>query len=199
MFRSFFLASIITLFAHEILGFGIEKSFTRRDALASLVVVPFVGTFSPSFVTAIDLQEYSDDPRGLKYKVIEPGTGGKPIRGQKIKTQYTLYLNGFPEDGGKKIDSTKDIFGGQRPFEFMVGVSMVVKGWDLGLMDMSEGETRRLIIPSDLGYGEEGVGGALTGGVPGDATLYFEVKLTELGQLPPMTADQVKWLEEHPL
>ena len=215
MVRSFFRTSFFLslCWTHEILGYGGCGGTPRRNALTSLMTtVPWIGTtiISPSVVTAATTttttdenlnnnQDYIEDPRGLKYKVITPGTGGKPVRGQKIKTLYTLYLNGFPEDGGKKIDSTRDMFGGQRPFEFNVGVNMVVKGWDLGLMDMSEGESRRLVIPSTLGYGEEGVGGALTGGVPGDATLYFEVTLTELGQLPPMTPDQVKWLEDHPL
>ena len=199
MMRSLFSVFLIAYFVQEIAGFGVDRSLSRRDAFSPLVIAPFVGPLLPTIANAIDGMDFTDDSKGFKYQVMTPGTGVKPVRGQKIKTEYTLYLVGFPENGGKKIDSTKDIFGNQRPFEFMVGVSMVVKGWDLGLMDMSEGESRRLIIPSDLGYGEEGAGGALTGGIPGDATLYFEVTLTELGQLPSMSADQVKWLDEHPL
>jgi FKBP-type peptidyl-prolyl cis-trans isomerase len=199
MMRSLFSAIVVAYLVQETAGFGVERSLSRRDAFSPLVFAPFVGTLFPTIANSIDGTDFTDGSRGLKYQIITPGTGVKPVRGQKIKTEYTLYLVGFPENGGKKIDSTKDIFGTQRPFEFMVGVSMVVKGWDLGLMDMSEGESRRLIIPSDLGYGEEGAGGALTGGIPGDATLYFEVTLTELGQLPTMSTDQVKWLDEHPL
>lgn len=199
MSRPLLLASLFVASAQVTLSFSFDKVLSRRDAIAPLILTPIVGTLFPAGTAAIDVDEYSDGPRGLKYKVITPGTGSKPVRGQKIKTEYTLYLDGFPDDGGKKIDSTKDMFGSQRPFEFMVGVSMVVKGWDLGLMEMCEGESRRLIIPSEIGYGEEGAGGALTGGIPGDATLYFEVTLKELGQLPTMSADQVKWLDEHPL
>lgn len=199
MMRSLFSAIVVAYLVQETAGFGVERSLSRRDAFSPLVFAPFVGTLFPNIANSIDGTDFTDGSRGLKYQIITPGTGVKPVRGQKIKTEYTLYLVGFPENGGKKIDSTKDIFGNQRPFEFMVGVSMVVKGWDLGVMDMSEGESRRLIIPSDLGYGEEGAGGALTGGIPGDATLYFEVTLTELGQLPTMSTDQVKWLDEHPL
>ena len=199
MMRSLFSAIVVAYLVQETAGFGVERSLSRRDAFSPLVFAPFAGTLFPNIANSIDGTDFTDGSRGLKYQIITPGTGVKPVRGQKIKTEYTLYLVGFPENGGKKIDSTKDIFGNQRPFEFMVGVSMVVKGWDLGVMDMSEGESRRLIIPSDLGYGEEGAGGALTGGIPGDATLYFEVTLTELGQLPTMSTDQVKWLDEHPL
>ena len=190
MMRSLFSAIVVAYLVQETAGFGVERSLSRRDAFSPLVFAPLVGTLFPNIANSIDGTDFTDGSRGLKYQIITPGTGVKPVRGQKIKTEYTLYLVGFPENGGKKIDSTKDIFGNQRPFEFMVGVSMVVKGWDLGVMDMSEGESRRLIIPSDLGYGEEGAGGALTGGIPGDATLYFEVTLTELGQLPTMSTDQ---------
>ena len=199
MMRPLFSAIAVAYLVQKTAGFGVERSLSRRDAFSPLVFAPFAGTLFPNIANSIDGTDFTDGSRGLKYQIITPGTGVKPVRGQKIKTEYTLYLVGFPENGGKKIDSTKDIFGNQRPFEFMVGVSMVVKGWDLGLMDMSECESRRLIIPSDLGYGEEGAGGALTGGIPGDATLYFEVTLTELGQLPTMSTDQVKWLDEHPL
>ena len=202
MMRPLFSAIAVAYLVQKTAGFGVERSLSRRDAFSPLVFAPFAGNIgkqSTNIANSIDGTDFTDGSRGLKYQIITPGTGVKPVRGQKIKTEYTLYLVGFPENGGKKIDSTKDIFGNQRPFEFMVGVSMVVKGWDLGVMDMSEGESRRLIIPSDLGYGEEGAGGALTGGIPGDATLYFEVTLTELGQLPTMSTDQVKWLDEHPL
>ena len=44
-------------------------------------------------------------------------------------------------------------------------------------MEMKAGESRKLIIPSDLGYGPKGAGGK----IPGGATLYFDVTLIELG------------------
>jgi hypothetical protein len=46
-----------------------------------------------------------------------------------VKAKYTLYLNGFPEDTAKasKIDSSKGVFG-EKPFEFLAGVSQVIKG-----------------------------------------------------------------------
>mmetsp|Transcript_9935 Transcript_9935/g.14626 ORF Transcript_9935/g.14626 Transcript_9935/m.14626 type:complete len:208 (-) Transcript_9935:116-739(-) len=169
----------------------------RRDAtmatagffLSSLVAVP-------SQAKALDLLKYEDGPRSLKYLVTETGNGSgvKPQRGQKVKTSYTLYVNGFEEDGGKKVDSSKG-FLGDKPFEFMVGVSQVIKGWDLCLMDMEEGEARRLIVPSDLGYGEKGAGADIAGG----ATLYFDVKLNEIGKSPNLNEKQLKWLDENPL
>ena len=78
-----------------------------------------------------------------------------------------------------------------------MGVSQVVKGWDLALVDMRVGETRRLVVSSELGYGDRGVG--MVGGIPGGASLYFEVTLVELDALPEMNEKQKIWLEEHPL
>ena len=48
----------------------------------------------------------------------------------------------------------------------------LIQGWNLGVPGIAEGETRRLFIPSDLGYGERG---QPQGGIPGNATLYFRV------------------------
>jgi peptidylprolyl isomerase len=52
----------------------------------------------------------------------------------------------------------------------------VIQGWDLGLVGMKKGEIRRLYIPSQLGYGERGVGS-----IPPNANLIFEVELLEIG------------------
>ena len=47
-----------------------------------------------------------------------------------------------------------------------------------GIRGMREGGRRLLVIPPDLGYGSRG----LTGVVPGNATLVFEIQLLEIGE-----------------
>lgn len=64
----------------------------------------------------------------------------------------SMHYVGKLEDG-TEFDSS---IGRGEPFEFTLGVGQVIKGWDQGLLDMCEGEKRKLIIPSHLGYGDHG-------------------------------------------
>ena len=104
---------------------------------------------------------------GLQFEDTVFGTGAVAKAGQYVKVHYTgwLYNDGVQ---GKKFDSSKDR--GQ-PFQFSLGAGEVIKGWDEGVQGMLVGGTRRLVIPSDLGYGARGAGGA----IPPNATLLFEV------------------------
>jgi FKBP-type peptidyl-prolyl cis-trans isomerase len=59
------------------------------------------------------------------------------------------------------------------PFDFPLGQRHVIAGWDEGVQGMKIGGTRKLTIPSELGYGARGAGGV----IPPNATLVFEVEL----------------------
>lgn len=105
---------------------------------------------------------------GLKYVVQEEGNGSQPEEGDNISVHYA----GFLEDGSL-FDSS---YLRSQPFNFQVGMGQVIPGWDEGLLDMSVGEKRTLIIPSNLAYGENGAGGS----IPPNATLIFDVELIEV-------------------
>jgi len=108
-------------------------------------------------------------PSGLQYEDTVVGTGASPKPGQKCVMHYTGWL-WENEAKGKKFDSSVD--SGQ-PFEFQIGVGMVIKGWDEGVMTMKVGGKRTLLIPANLGYGSRGAGGV----IPPNATLVFDVEL----------------------
>ncbi len=108
-------------------------------------------------------------PSGLKYVDEVVGAGDAPATGKKVKVHYTGRLA-----DGKKFDSSVDR--GQ-PFEFVIGVGQVIKGWDEGVASMKVGGKRQLIIPSELGYGARGAPGA----IPPNAELTFDVELLGVG------------------
>lgn len=104
----------------------------------------------------------------LEITILEKGTGEiETKKGDTIAVHYT----GTFEDG-TKFDSSLDR---GEPFSFTVGAGQVIKGWDQGTLEMKVGEKRKLIIPSELGYGEMGIGS-----IPPNATLIFEVELVSI-------------------
>ncbi|MBD3273414.1 FKBP-type peptidyl-prolyl cis-trans isomerase [Candidatus Dependentiae bacterium] len=110
---------------------------------------------------------------GLKYEILKEGTSEKtPQKGQKVVVHYTGWLEENGEKG-KKFDSSVDR---GAPFTFTIGVGQVIKGWDQGVASMKVGEKRKLIIPSELGYGSRGAGHV----IPPNATLIFEVALLDI-------------------
>lgn len=103
---------------------------------------------------------------------LKAGTGEGITAGKIAVVQYTgwLYEASAKDNKGKQFDSSRTA--GQ-PFRFPVGTGQVIKGWDQGVIGMKVGESRRLIIPADLAYGDNGAGGV----IPPGATLVFDIDL----------------------
>jgi len=105
----------------------------------------------------------------LQIEEIEVGSGAEATgAGQTVTVHYTGWLT-----DGTKFDSSVDR---GDPFQFSIGVGMVIKGWDQGVAGMKVGGKRKLTIPPDLGYGASGAGGV----IPPNATLVFEVELLDV-------------------
>jgi len=112
--------------------------------------------------TTMEEQEVTE----LQIEVLAEGTGDREVKsGDQISVHYTGTLV-----DGTKFDSSLDR--GQ-PFTFTIGLNQVIQGWEQGLLEMKVGEKRKLTIPSDLAYGEQGSGSI----IPPNAVLVFEVEL----------------------
>lgn len=107
------------------------------------------------------------------YEILAPGIDDGPT--VKASDSVKMHALGMVEEGQKKFWSTQDP--GMRPFEYTAGVGKVIKGWDQGCLGMKLGEKRRLRIPAHEGYGNNGFP---AWGIPGGATLLFEIECLEI-------------------
>jgi FKBP-type peptidyl-prolyl cis-trans isomerase len=144
---------------------GGDKSDEREPA-------PAATDCAPSIVTepkVVQIQE------GLSSRVLTEGCGQVVAAlGMSTTVHTTGYLFDAEQQGnrGEKFWSSYD--GAGKPFIFQLG-SGVIRGWNLGVPGMVEGEVRELTIAPELGYGESG-----SGPIPPNSTLVFEIEILEL-------------------
>ena len=106
---------------------------------------------------------------GLIIEDLVVGEGAEAQDYNKVVVDYTGSLA-----DGSVFDSSLNP--GREPFTFTLGAGSVIKGWDLGVEGMKVGGKRKLTIPPELGYGDQGAGDV----IPPGATLIFEVDLLEV-------------------
>lgn len=131
----------------------------------------FSGSTEPEIPNPEDNQENNQvevEIEKLKIEDIIVGEGEEVVGGDLVSVHYVGTLL-----DGTEFDSS---YGRGEPFQFEVGASQVIKGWEEGLLEMKVGGKRKLTIPPSLAYGEEGVPGA----IPPSATLVFEIELLEI-------------------
>ena len=102
---------------------------------------------------------------GLRYQIIQEGTGQQPVAGQTVSVHYKGQLL-----DGTVFDSS---YKRQKPLDFVLGQGQVIPGWDEGVSLLKVGDKARFVIPSDLAYGSRGAGGV----IPPNAALIFDVEL----------------------
>jgi FKBP-type peptidyl-prolyl cis-trans isomerase FklB len=105
-------------------------------------------------------------PSGLQYKVVTEGKGDSPKATDTVKVHYKGTLT-----DGTEFDSS---YKRGQPAEFPV--NGVIKGWTEALQLMKPGSKWQLWIPSDLAYGDRGMGDK----IGPNSVLVFDVELLEV-------------------
>jgi FKBP-type peptidyl-prolyl cis-trans isomerase FklB len=111
-------------------------------------------------------EEITTTESGLQFEIINKADGDTPTAASTVRVHY----HGTLMDG-TVFDSSYDR---GEPAEFPVGG--VIKGWTEVLQLMSVGEKRRIYVPHDLAYGEQGAGAA----IGPYSTLIFDVELLDI-------------------
>ena len=115
---------------------------------------------------AVEFSNATTTTSGLKYIVLQEGTGSFPNATSNVKVHYTGMLL-----DGKIFDSSV-----QRGEPVSFGLNQVIKGWTEGVQLMKEGAKYKFYIPSYLAYGEQGAGGVIAP----NSDLIFEVELLKI-------------------
>ncbi len=110
--------------------------------------------------------DFISTPSGLRYRMLEEGTGKKPGPLSTVVCHYKGWL-----DNGKEFDSS---YKRGEPTSFPL--NGVIPAWTEGLQLVKEGGKIELEVPSKLGYGKDGMPGA----IPPNARLHFIVELVSV-------------------
>ncbi|TFF35807.1 FKBP-type peptidyl-prolyl cis-trans isomerase [Mucilaginibacter psychrotolerans] len=120
------------------------------------------------------LKKYADDNKlkttttasGLVYEISAPGSGANIAIGDTAVVNYTgklingkIFDSSIKEDAEKAAKANKQPIDPRRPFSplrIAVGQGKVIKGWDEGLLLLKKGSKATFVIPSTLGWGEQG-------------------------------------------
>ncbi len=160
-----FLASASTLTILVILNPGSDTTANDTASTADCMIASVAGTAE----AAPEVYKPDGDVTALQTTDLTTGSGKEAKSGSCIEVKYygTLASDGtmFDED-----------FTQANNLKFTLGQRQVIPGWDQGVVGMKEGGVRRLVIPSDLAYGESGNGPK----IPANADLVFVVKLVKV-------------------
>lgn len=107
-------------------------------------------------------------PSGLKYMVLEEGTGPKIQPNDQVKVHYYGALT-----DGKMFDNS---YQRGQAYDVKLGMGQVIKGWDEGIPLLKGGDKAVLFIPPGLAYGNQA-----TGDIPANAELIFYVEIVKVG------------------
>ena len=139
----------------------------KTGDIAMQDVKSILGTPAPT--AAAEWCEHPGQPQslegGVQFLECNVGTGEEAKPGQRVTVHYI----GTLESNRTVFDNSYET---GNPLSFTIGMGQVIPGFDIGVAGMRVGGKRKLLIPPDKAYGEQG-----SGSIPPNATLYFDVEL----------------------
>ena len=156
-----FPISVICVFAGGLLVFaaGCGSNGNKQASNSSTSPTGELGPFDE------DAGEFTTTESGLKYRITREGEGEKP----KPTDAVVVHYRGMLADGNE-FDST---YRRRQPAGFSLG--RVIPGWTEGLQLIKVGGMIELIVPPDLGYGDDG-----SGPIAPNSTLFFTIELIKI-------------------
>ncbi len=158
---------------------GLDQAIQRaRVGGSRMIVIPprygygnrEVGPIPKNATLVFDVKILRVEPEHPEIEVqdLQPGDGESAAEGDTIDVHYTgTFLN------GTKFDSSKDR---GTPLAVTIGKTGLIKGFTQGLVGMKVGGVRKVTIPYQLAYGEQGRPPV----IPAKSTLVFELELVKL-------------------
>ncbi|MFZ4155961.1 FKBP-type peptidyl-prolyl cis-trans isomerase [Streptomyces pseudogriseolus] len=144
--------------------FNAKSSAKGTDVAQDNIDLPKVGTNTDGKAPSIEVPDAAAPKKLVANYVIE-GDGAKVGAEDSVLVQY----KGVLWDGGKEFDST---YGRGQLTSF--SLQQVVKGWAQGLTGKKVGSRVLIVIPPELGYGDNPPQGS---GIQKDSTLVFSVDI----------------------
>ncbi|MEU0753028.1 FKBP-type peptidyl-prolyl cis-trans isomerase [Streptomyces albogriseolus] len=144
--------------------FNAKSSAKGTDVAQDNIDLPKVGTNTDGKAPSIEVPD-AQAPKKLVANYVIEGDGEKVGAEDSVLVQY----KGVLWDGGKEFDST---YGRGQLTSF--SLQQVVKGWAQGLTGKKVGSRVLIVIPPELGYGDNPPQGS---GIQKDSTLVFSVDI----------------------
>ncbi len=118
-------------------------------------------------------------PSGLRYEIVQPGTGVTPKLSDTVTVNYT----------GRLIDGTvfdtslqpRQAGGTAAPASF--ALDSVIDGWKEGIQKVAKGGKIKLYVPANMAYGDDG-----RAGIPPGSALVFDIDLIDVQPTPAAAA-----------
>jgi FKBP-type peptidyl-prolyl cis-trans isomerase len=113
-----------------------------------------------AYIESLEDTLYVRYPSGLYYIELLPGTGVYPVEGDVVYFKYKAAFTDYVQFDRNDPYTT--------PLEYVMGSfdGMTIKGVDEGLRYMKDGGTSRLLTPSSLAFGFEGLWKIVPGYTP---------------------------------